>query len=124
VTDALDELRVEYTDYYAESEAVARSSIIAERLSQTLRADRAIAEAMLADRAAAEAKRAARATAAAQRAATDPESRHHVPAKKRPAGTSTADRVARRIPHSVRAMVPGGLRRWVRGMLDRRQPPR
>jgi hypothetical protein len=127
VTDALDELRIEYTAFYAEAEAVARSSIIAERLGQTARADRAIAEAAEANQVALQ---------AAKRSATKadrpgPRDRAGQPRPRKagrraaaPPTPSRADRIAGRVPHSIRSMVPGKLRRRARALLDRWRPRR
>lgn len=93
-----DALRHEYTELYAEAEAIAKSTITAVRATQTLRADRAIAEAEE-TRAKLEALETRQATVQASR--------------------TLADRVASRIPHGVRAAVPPNVRHGVRALLDR-----
>ncbi|QNN52685.1 sulfotransferase family protein [Nocardioides mesophilus] len=82
----LDELRIAYDAFYAESEAVARSSVIAAGTTARSRTERPDASAPVAT--------------AAPRAAG------------RPAGP--VERLARRTPPRLRALVPARLRRWAR----------
>ncbi len=98
----LDSLRHEYTELYAEAEAIAKSSINAARM----RADRATADAEQAR----EQLRLARSNLReAKKNAVRPV-----------AQASLADRVARRVPHNVRKTVPPPVRRRVRALLDQR----
>ncbi len=112
-TDALDELRTAYITLYADAEAIARSSIMAERLNQTLRADRAIATA------APDAPVQALVPTAAEAVTAQPPAARTQAHRRRPAA-SPADRLAGLIPHGLRAAVPSGIRRRLRALLDRR----
>jgi len=81
----LDELRVAYTDYYQEAEAVSQSTAVAAR----------------------------REGAHERRQVAPSATPGQVP------GPSTADRIASRVPHGVRAKIPPKARRAVRRVLGR-----
>ncbi len=118
VTGALDELRQEYTQLYADSEAIARSSITVERMFPPVPNERSTAREKKARSAAREAARSAAGAEdplpAQNEVVTAQKGRTQSPESEQ----TVADRVASRVPHSVRSSIPAGLRRQGRALLN------